>query len=159
MAVKVISANIAPTPVWHTRSGERKVLAIPQYLLFLHMKKDGKEMDAVVTFMQSFTCNGLSVPKKLRWFLPNWKEDGQLYNTAGAVHDWLYATNGNYGMFSRSECDDIFRGILRESGINRLHASAADFMLGLFGGGSSHWNSDEFGASVFAKLEIVDCWG
>ncbi len=157
MAVKVISAKISPTPSWHTRKGDKKILASEQYMLTMQLKKNGKDMFVAVTFMQSFTINGLSVPPKLRWFLPNWKDDNQLYNTAGAVHDWLYATKGNYGMFKRSECDDIFRGILRESGINRLHASTADFMLGLFGGGSSHWGQDEFGASVFARLEIVAC--
>ena len=156
MAVKVISAKVSPVPSWHTRKGDKKILASEQFLLTMHLKKDGADLFVVVTFQQSFTCNGLSVPKGLRWFLPNWKDNDQLFNTAGAVHDWLYATKGNYGMFKRSECDDIFRGILRESGINRLHASTADFMLGLFGGGSKHWSSDEYGASVFARLEIIN---
>ena len=106
MSVKVITAKISPTPSWHTRKGDKKILASEQYMLTMHLKKDGKDMFVAVTFKQSFTINGLSVPPKLRWFLPNWKDDDQLYNTAGAVHDWLYATKGNYGMCKRSECDE-----------------------------------------------------
>ena len=153
MAVKVITAKISPTPSWHTRKGDKKILASEQYMLTMHLKKDGKDMFVAVTFRQSFTINGLSVPPKLRWFLPNWKDDDQLYNTAGAVHDWLYATKGNYGMFKRSECDDIFRGLLRESGIGRFKAGCADKAVEWFAGGKNHWGAD--GYKIADKCSMV----
>lgn len=155
MTVKVISASVTPVPSWHTRKDTTKILAVREVALNLLLEKDGKRMKAKVIFSEGFRCDGLSVPRGLRWFLPNWDDKNQLFNMAGAGHDWFYATGGNYGMFSRSECDDIFRGILREAGYNRFHASTADFMVGLFAGGKKHWDRDEYGASVFARLEIA----
>ena len=155
MAVKVISAKVTPNPSWHTRRDDTKILATRECILKLVMEKNGKRMKVEVIFFEGFHCDGLSVPWGLRWFIPKWDDKNQLTNMAGAGHDWLYATGGNYGMFNRSECDDIFRGILREAGYNRFHASTADLMIGLFAGGKNHWEKDEYGASVFAKLVIV----
>ena len=106
---------------------------------------------------QGFRCDGLSVPKIFRWFLPSWSEDNQAYNVAGALHDWLYTTKGNFGMFTREECDDIFRGILRESGIGRFKAGCADKAIEWFAGGKSHWGNDGYGVTSLACMEVTRC--
>ena len=92
---------------------------------------------------KGFRCDGLSVPKIFRWYLPSWDKDNQLYNLAGAIHDALYTFKGA-NIFSRSECDDIFRGLLRDSGISRFKAGLADKAVELFAGGDKHWGNDEW---------------
>lgn len=106
---------------------------------------------------QGFRCDGLSVPKIFRWFIPSWDDKNCLYNVAGALHDWLYATQGNCGMFTREECDDIFRGLLRESGIGRFKAGCADKAVEWFAGGKSHWKNDSYGVAGLARLEVTRC--
>lgn len=106
---------------------------------------------------QGFRCDGLSVPKIFRWFLPSWDEKNCIYNVAGALHDWLYTTKGNFGMFTREECDDIFRGLLRESGIGRFKAGCADKAVEWFAGGNSHWNNDNYGVAGLARMEVDRC--
>ena len=103
-----------------------------------------------------FRCDGLSVPRAFRWFLPSWDTSNELYNLAGAFHDWLYATKGFCGRWSRSECDDAFRGILRESGMSRFKASTADFAVGLFAGNSRHWGNDSYGVANLVTLESLE---
>ena len=90
---------------------------------------------------KGYRCDGLSVPKVFRWYLPSWDKDNQLYNLAGAIHDALYTLNGA-NMFTREESDDIFRGLLRDSGISRAKAGLADMAVGLFAGGDRHWGND-----------------
>lgn len=90
---------------------------------------------------KGYRCDGLSVPKVFRWYLPSWDKDNQLYNLAGAIHDALYTLKGA-NMFTREECDDIFRGLLRDSGISRAKAGLADMAVGLFAGGDRHWGND-----------------
>ena len=82
----------------------------------------------------------------------SWDSKNSLYNVAGAVHDWLYATKG-YSILRREECDDIFRGLLRESGISRFKAGAADKAVEWFAGGSNHWGAD--GYKVADKCSMV----
>ena len=90
---------------------------------------------------KGYRCDGLSVPKVFRWYLPSWDKDNQLYNLAGAIHDALYTLKGA-NMFTREESDDIFRGLLRDSGISRAKAGLADMAVGLFAGGDRHWGND-----------------
>ena len=100
-----------------------------------------------------FRCNGLSVPRPFRWFLPSWDEGNGLYNLAGALHDWLYATNGAFGEWTREECDDIFRGILREAGISRFKAGVADKAVEIFAGCGRHWCNDDFHVSGLVCID------
>lgn len=102
-------------------------------------------------FAQGFACDGLSVPSAFRWFLKNWDLENDLYNIAGIVHDALYGRKG-FCIFDRDECDAIFRGILRESGCNRLHASAADFAVGLFA--KSRWGDDALHCRSLATMSV-----
>ena len=86
--------------------------------------------------------------------LKDWDEKKKLYNLAGALHDWLYATEGDDMMFSRSECDDIFRGILREAGVGRFKAGAADLAVGIFAGNRRHWGSDSYKVGELVHLSV-----
>ena len=90
---------------------------------------------------KGYRCDGLSVPKFFRWYLPSWDKDNSDYNLAGAIHDALYTVKGA-NLFSREECDDVFRGLLRDSGISRAKAGLADIAVGLFAGGDKHWGND-----------------
>ncbi len=92
---------------------------------------------------KGFRCDGLSVPKVFRWYLPSWDKDNQLYNLSGSVHDALYTVKGA-NIFTREESDDIFRGLLRDSGISRAKAGLADMAVGLFAGGDRHWGNDSW---------------
>lgn len=106
-----------------------------------------------IDILPGFKCDGLSVPVIFRWFLPSWDKKNGLYNLAGAIHDGLYANCGYYA-FNRSECDDIFRGLLRESGICRFKASSADWCVGKFAGGDSHWGNDSYNCKDLIKLKL-----
>ena len=162
MAVTVTKAWTLKPFVWHTDKDGAHAL-VWSSTLHLELEKDGHRRRVDVHFCGRddiagtgcFRCDGLSVPKPFRWFLPNWDDDNQLYNLAGALHDWLYATDGVYKTFTRSECDDIFRGILHVSGQGRLRASTADFMVGLFGWNSRHWGRDEYCISGMARMEFL----
>lgn len=163
MAVTVEMATALRPFEWHTDKDGTHALMWSATLL-LRLSKDGDERDFMVNFKgrddvpggPCFRCDGLSVPKPLRWFLPSWNADNELYNLAGATHDWLYATGGANRMFSRSECDDIFRGMLREAGLGRFRASTADFMVGLFAGNSRHWKNDSYAIADKCRMELAD---
>ena len=90
---------------------------------------------------KGYRCDGLSVPKFFRWYLPSWDKDNSDYNLAGAIHDALYTVK-RASLFTREECDDVFRGLLRDSGISRAKAGLADMAVGLFAGGDKHWGND-----------------
>lgn len=90
---------------------------------------------------KGYRCDGLSVPKIFRWYLPSWDKENSLYNLAGALHDALYTLRGAK-IFNREECDDGFRGLLRDAGISRSKAGLADMAVGLFAGGEKHWGND-----------------
>lgn len=163
MAVTVKKAWTERPFVWHTDKDGSHALMFSNSL-FLKIQKDGETFDCKVTFCgrddapgsRCFKCDGLSVPSPFQWFLDDWDDDNPLYNLAGALHDWLYATRGAYMMFSRSECDDIFRGILREAGVGRFRAGMADYFVGVFGGGSCHWNNDDFDIGEMVSLKILE---
>lgn len=104
---------------------------------------DEKNNLFTITLKKGYKCDGLSVPKAFRWFLPSWDKDNSTYNLAGAIHDALYTMEG-FGVYKREQCDDIFRGILRDSGISRFKAGCADKAVEWFAGGKDHWGNDDF---------------
>ena len=128
----------------HTLQGESD--------LYVVLKKGESESTYTFRFKKGFKCDGLSVPWLFRWFLPSWDEKNWLYNLAGAVHDWLYATKGAYGRFTRSECDDIFRGLMRGAGIGRFKAGTADLSVGLFAWCGRHWGNDSYRVGGLVQL-------
>ena len=103
---------------------------------------------------KGYRCDGLSVPKMFRWYLPSWDKDNQLYNLAGAIHDALYTLKGA-NLFTREECDDVFRGLLRDSGIGRTKAGLADMAVGLFAGSDKHWGNDTWDNKC--KIHVKNC--
>ena len=151
MAVTIRNAMLSPSPAWGTRKDGSHVLN-NNFLLIVRADRDGVTMELTFAFREGFRCDGLSVPWAFRWFLPSWDSKNSLYNVAGAVHDWLYATKG-YSILRREECDDIFRGLLRESGISRFKAGAADKAVEWFAGGKNHWGND--GYKVADKCSMV----
>ena len=104
---------------------------------------DEKNNLFTITLKKGYKCDGLSVPKAFRWFLPSWDKNNSTYNLAGAIHDALYTMEG-FGIYKREQCDDIFRGILRDSGISRFKAGCADKAVEWFAGGKDHWGNDDF---------------
>jgi hypothetical protein len=142
MGVTIRNAMITPAPVWGTRKDGSHVLN-NQFLLIVRADRDGLILELTFAFREGFRCDGLSVPLAFRWFLPSWDSKNALYNVAGALHDWLYATKG-YSILRREECDDIFRGLLRESGIGRFKAGCADKAVEWFAGGKNHWGNDSY---------------
>lgn len=151
MALTIRNAMFAPVPAWGTRNDGSHVLNT-QFLFIVRADRDGVLLELIFDFREGFRLDGLSVPRIFRWFLPSWDSKNALYNVAGAVHDWLYATKG-YSILRREECDDIFRGLLRESGIGRFKAGAADKAVEWFAGGSNHWGAD--GYKVADKCSMV----
>lgn len=111
----------------------------------------GKEHTVTFKFQPGYKCDGLSVPKLFRWFLINWDDTNELYNLAGMVHDALYGRKG-FCIFTRDECDAIFRGLLRESGKDRKHASMADWAVGMFASG--HWGDDSLHSASLTSMEL-----
>ena len=150
--ITIHNAYVSERPKWGTRKDGMHVLNEGCTILLSADWRDVRS-ELIVRLDENFRCDGLSVPWAFRWFLPSWDEKNQLYNLAGAIHDWLYSTKGADSMFSREECDDIFRGILRESGISRFKAGAADKAVEWFAGGSNHWGAD--GYKVADKCSMV----
>lgn len=104
--------------------------------------KDGKKLDLKFKFNPGWWCDGLSVPRIFQWFIKAWDNSNLPFSFAGACHDMLYANKG-YGVLNREECDDVFRGCLRESGVSRFKAGMADKAVELFAGGKKHWGHFE----------------
>lgn len=88
-----------------------------------------------------YKCDGLSVPTIFYWYLPSWDKTNPTYNLAGIIHDALYTIGWKD---NRELCDDVFRGILRDSGISRFKAGMADKCLEWFAGGDNHWKNDGY---------------
>lgn len=153
MAVTVETAWVSGPFMWTTEKDGSHVLKSDSDLYVLLQSKKN-EATYKFTFKKGFKCDGLSVPKAFRWFLKSWDNKKPLYNLAGALHDWLYATLGAYNIFTRSECDDIFRGILRESGVGRFKAGAADLAVGLFAWCGRHWGNDSYSVGGLVHLSV-----
>lgn len=153
MAVKIRSVFYTVKPVWGTRKDDSHVLQ-RDFGLLATADYRGSLVEIIFSFKEGIHIDGLTVPWGLQWFLPRWDDKNQLYNAAGAAHDCLYATGGYYGMFKREECDDIFRGIMRESGIGRIKAGCADKAVEWFAGGKKHWNNDSYGVADKFKVTM-----
>jgi hypothetical protein len=153
MAVKVVKAWTSGPFVWRTEKDGSHVL---EHGGDLHsvIKQGVASVEYKFTFKEGYRCDGLSVPRAFRWFLKSWDAENNLYNMAGAIHDWFYSTGGMFGVFKRDECDDVFRGILRESGIGRVKAGFADKAVELFAGGKRHWENDDYGVSGLVTFSI-----
>ena len=149
MNIKYIKSNMADIPIikkdgLYILDGALRayILLNPGYYMYIHLTS-------------GFKCDGLSIPLPFRWFLKKWDDNKPLYNLAGVIHDALYITKG-YGIFSREECDDIFRGLLRDAGISRFKAGVADKCVELFGGSHRHWGGDAYQQKN--RIYIIQEW-
>lgn len=111
-----------------------------------HEKSKKGEYKFVLTcvFKKGFTSDGASAPDFAKKWVPSVKEGNDLYNIAPFIHDGLYGLKGTVdgADFTRDECDDILRGIWRESGMDRAIAGAADVGIHLVAGSDDHWGGD-----------------
>lgn len=103
----------------------------------------------VFTLYKGFTCNGGSVPLAFRWFMPSWDDDVPLLNVAYMLHDWLYASRE----MCKAYADDLLRGLLRDAGYNRVHASTVCWAVNTFA--RSHFGTDEYNVADLGKLEVI----
>lgn len=100
-----------------------------------------------------FKWNGASVPKIFRWFLPNWDKKIEGYNVLSALHDASFASCGFYGLFTFDQCNDIYRGGLREIGFGRFKASTACFSINTFA--KNHFGQDEYDIRHLCHCEKI----
>lgn len=114
--------------------GRRVCLTEPFAFVF-----DGHRIDIPAGFVTDFN----STPRMVWWWFPP-----QEYPEAGLVHDWLYQHPGE---FSRQQCDDVHRHILKLEGMRESKRNAA--YAGLRLGGWRPWNR-------YRKAELIapkDC--
>lgn len=92
------------------------------------MNSDNSNEKYTIKIYKGAVWDGLSIPKLFRWFLPEIDYTNQLYSASGLVHDGLYASE----LLSKDKADDIFRSILRDSGISRFKGSTAHWCVSNF---------------------------
>lgn len=149
--MSVTCKSVKHSELFVRRDGEVYRLSVPLHVECTCLVDKKKTVVVRFDFEQGFACDGLSVPSAFRWFLTNWDLKNDLYNIAGMVHDALYGNKGFY-TFDRDECDAMFRGLLRESGCNRFHASAADLAVGLCA--KSHWGDDSLHCRHLVTMSV-----
>lgn len=101
--------------------------------------RGNKKYKIECTLKTGFQTDGASVPWLFSWFVPKWSSD-TAYNMAAMLHDAMYGEKG-FGILSREECDDLYRGMLRNCGIGRFKAGVVDKCIELFGGNKTHWGN------------------
>jgi len=92
------------------------------------MNSDNASEKYTIKITKGAVWDGLSIPKMFRWFLPEIDYTNQLYSASGLVHDGLYASE----LLPKDKADDIFRSILRDSGISRFKGSTAHWCVSNF---------------------------
>lgn len=110
---------------------------------------DDKGAVYLFTLYTGFKCNGGSVPKVFRWFMPSWDDNVPLLNIAYCLHDWLYASS----YMPKEQADDLLRGLLRDAGYNRFHASTVCWVVNNFA--KSHYGHDEYHVAALGNLELA----
>ena len=95
--------------------------------------------------------DGLSTPKCLQWFIPSYIEGNDVFNWAGLIHDALYGS----ALLPKDVADDVFRSLLRDSGVSRFRASSAEFWMSKFSG--SHYGRvhDRHGIRFHVKMNVT----
>lgn len=92
------------------------------------INSDNSNEKYTIKITKGAVWDGLSIPKMFRWFLPEIDYTNQLYSASGLVHDGLYASE----LLPKDKADDIFRSILRDSGISRFKGSTAHWCVSNF---------------------------
>ena len=107
----------------------------------------------VVILKAGFRWNGASVPWLFRWFLPNWSKKDDGFNVLSAFHDGAFASYGFNGLLTFEQCNDIYRGGLREIGFGRFKASSACFSVNTFA--KNHFGQDENNIRHLCQCERI----
>lgn len=106
-----------------------------------------------------------STPRLVRGMFPSKVDGDDVYNAAYDAHDWLYSVKGELtfpmSSWTRSECNDFMRGVLRESEYVKRKGRAARLFAGIvnasveaFAGGKSHWGNDSYGSMNKATMKL-----
>ena len=103
----------------------------------------------IFTLYPGLKSDGGSVPWVFRWFMPSWDDNVPLLCVAYLLHDWLYASRE----MCKAYADDLLRGLLRDAGYNRFHASTVCWAVENFA--RSHFGNDELGVADLGKLEVA----
>lgn len=101
-----------------------------------------------ITISKGAVWDGLSIPKVFRWFLPEIDYTNTLYSASGLIHDSLYASE----LLPKDIADDIFRSILRDSGISRFKGSTAHWCVSNFAKCHYGKNHDTNGLGKFVNI-------
>lgn len=112
--------------------------------------QDNKKNVFTITIKEGAKCDGLSIPSVFTWFLPKWDKKNELYNIAGIVHDALYASE----LVHKDIADDIFRGILRDSGVSRFKASTAEWCVEKFAKNHYGKKHDKYNMRDYIELSF-----
>lgn len=159
MATKVKKAFLNGAVAWYfSKAGNVRLMS--NVTLCVEIERKGRRYDFEMLFKKGYESDGLSRPDFIGGWIPRIDEKNSLYNFAGFAHDWLYSVRGVIDkefILSRSECDDIFRGILRKAGVSRFKAGVMDFFVGLFAGGPKHWGNDSLGSRDKVVCSKVIC--
>lgn len=145
MSIRVKQVTMVGKPMVNEKSPH---VFAEDFQVGLVVEKSDIVFNITFSIKKGFKVDGASIPWMFRWFLPSWAKDGcgfnaDIYNIGAAVHDGLYIHKG-FNLFSREECDDILRGIWRESGISRFKAGVADKAVEWFAGGKNHFGNDSY---------------
>lgn len=105
------------------------------------------------------------MPKSAKSFRENLRKSGVFFTPKKLAEymrsffptevDEIYDPTCGDGLFVREECDDIFRGMLRYSGISRFRAGVADKCVEWFAGGGKHWGNDEDGNADSVAVRVA----
>lgn len=115
-------------------------------LVFAYAKGVTREGRQCVRLMEPFAWRGIvvpagfisdfaSVPAIFDGLIPVFGE----YAPATTVHDFLYATQGLFGYFTRKECDDLLLSHMKELGVPWWKRQLMHRAVRL--GGSPGWGS------------------
>ena len=114
------------------------------------LKENNHNFLVKFTVSKGAIFDGLSIPFGLRWFLPVIDYTNDLYSAAGLIHDGLYASE----LVSKEIADDIFRGILRDSGISRFKAGCAHQAVMKFAKKHYGKHQDEHNLKYFMDMNV-----
>ncbi|MCQ2087788.1 MAG: DUF1353 domain-containing protein [Bacilli bacterium] len=105
--------------------------------------KDSNGNERSYLIKSGFKTDGGSIPSVFQWFAPSWKDDDNQYNACFILHDGLYGSE----LEDRSTADDMLRSSLRDTGMNRFHASTICWAVNWFACchyGKKHAKHDEY---------------
>lgn len=135
------------TPLKYETDSKTGLLRLTKGLSMVVKEENGKTLRFV--FKKDLVWDGLSIPKAFRWFLPNAYPSSAAYDIAGLVHDFCYGS----ACVSKEDADDIFRSLLRDSGVSRFKAGLAEKCVNWFA--DSHYGiaHDKWGIRFNGKCE------